>query len=60
MFICSAVKKVRMGKRVEKAFAKVQSATSQNQDEDPNKPPGKHISVKLCIERLLIRAATVI
>ena len=40
---CSLVKKVRMGKRIEKAFGKDKGQTSQASqevEEDPNKTPG--------------------
>ena len=40
---CSLVKKVRMGKRIEKAFGKDKgqaSQSSQEVEEDPNKTPG--------------------
>ena len=44
LLCCSLVKKVRMGKRIEKAFGKDKgqaSQTGQEVEEDPNKTPGE-------------------
>lgn len=47
-FNCSFVKKVRMGKRIEKAFGrdKGQTSSQDNQDDDPNKTPGNNVMQK--------------